>query len=84
MGGLYVSYGREILHVHYATCFRENIGKTMFVSLELLLPYGMDHLHLMRTLEEHFMEGCIGRHLAYEGILSHDGVTNDGGYELQY
>ena len=56
----------------------------MFVSLDLLLPYGMKHLHLMRTLEEHFMEGWIGRHLAYEGSLSHDGATNDGGEELQH
>ena len=41
MGGMYVPYGRDILHVHYATCFRENIGQTMFVSLELLSPCGM-------------------------------------------
>ena len=27
MGGLYVPFGREILHVSYVTCFRENIGK---------------------------------------------------------
>ena len=66
MGGMYVPYGREIPHVHYATCFRENIGQTMFVSFELLSPYGMDYLHLMRTLEEKFMEGWIGEHLAYE------------------
>ena len=78
MGGMYVAYGREIHHVHYATCFRENIGKTMLVSFELLSPYGMDYLHLMRTLEEQFMEGWIGEHLAYEGILSHVGVTDDG------
>ena len=84
MGGLYVPYGREILHVHYATCFRENLGKTMFVSLELLSPCGMNYLHLIRTLEEHLMEGWKGRILAYEGILSHDSVTNDGGQELQH
>ena len=57
MGGMYVPYGMEILHVYYATCFRENIGPAMFVSFELLSPYGMDYLHLMRTLEEQFMEG---------------------------
>ena len=50
MEGLNVPFWRVILHVHYATFFRENIGKTMFVSLDLLLPCGMDHLHLMRTL----------------------------------
>ena len=57
MEGLEVPFGREIIHVHYATCFRENIGKTMFGSFELLSPCGMDYLHLMRTLEEEFMEG---------------------------
>ena len=71
-------FGREILHVSYASCFRENIGQTMIISLDLFLPCGMRHLHLMRTWEENFMEGWIGRHLAYEGILSHDCVTNDG------
>ena len=84
MGVMYVPYGREILHVNYATFFRENIQKTMFVSLELLSPCGMNYLHLIRNLEEHFMEGWIGRHLAYEGSLSHDSVTNDGGDELQH
>ena len=48
MGGIYVPYGRKILHVHYATFFREKIGKTMFVSFELLSPYGMDYFHLIR------------------------------------
>ena len=84
MEGLDVPFGREILHVHYAICFRENLGQTMIVSLDLLLPYGMNHLHLMRTWEENFMEGWNGRHLDYEGILSHGGVTNGGGEELQH
>ena len=84
MGGMYETCGREIIHVHYARFFREKIGQTMFVSLELLSPCGMNYLHLIRTLEEHFMEGWIGRHLAYEGILSHGGVTNGGGGELQH
>ena len=79
MGGMYVPYGMDTIHVNYATCFRENIGQTMVVSFELLSPYGMDYLHLMRTLEEKFMDGLIGRHLSYEGILSHVGVTNDRG-----
>ena len=79
MGGLNVPYGREIIHVHYATCFRENLGQTMISTLDLLLPCGMIHLHLMRTWEEHVMEGWIGRHMAYEGSLSYGGVTNDGG-----
>ena len=68
----------------FNTFFRENIGKTMFVSFELLSPYGMDYLHLMKTLEEKFMEGWIGEHLAYEGSLSHVGVTNGGRKELQH
>ena len=55
----------------------------MFVSFKLLSPCGMDYLHLMRTLEEKFMEGWIGENLAYEGILSHVGVTNGRGEELQ-
>ena len=81
---MYVLYGREILHVHYDTFFRENIGPTMFVSFELLSPYGMDYLNLMRTLEEKFMEGWIGEHLAYEGSLSLVGVTNARGEEFQH
>ena len=84
MRGMYVCYGMETRHVSYATCFRENIGKTMFVSFELLSPYGMDYLHLMRTLEEKFMERWIGEHLAYGGSLSHVGVTDRGGEELQH
>ena len=40
MGGMYVPYGMGILHVSYATCFRENIGKAMFVSFELLSLMG--------------------------------------------
>ena len=54
----------------------------MFVSFELLSPYGRDYLHLMRTLEEQFMEGWIGEHLAYGGSLTPDSVTNGGGEEL--
>ena len=61
MGGLIMPFGRDTLHFYYATCFRENIGQTMFVSFELLSPYGMDYLHLMRTLEEKFMEGWINQ-----------------------
>ena len=30
------------------------------------------------------MEGWIGEHLAYEESLTHDGVTNGGGEELQH
>ena len=84
MGGLSIPFGRETLHVSYATFSRENIGKTMIASLDLLLPCGMSHLHLMSTWEEHFMEGWIGRHLDYEGILSHGGITNGGGEELHH
>ena len=84
MGGLHMPFRRDILHVHYATCFREEIWKNMIVSLDLLLLCGMSHLHLMRTWEENFMEGWIGRHLDYEGSLSHGGVTNGGGEELQH
>ena len=38
----------------------------------------------MTTWEENFMEGLIGRHLVHEEILSHGGVTNEGGEELQH
>ena len=78
MGGLYLPHGMDILHVPYVSYFREKIGKTMFLSGDLLSPCGMDYLHLMRTLEEKFMEGWIGEHLAHGGSLSHDGVTNGG------
>ena len=44
--------GRGVLHVSYASCLRENIGKTMIATLGLFLPYEMSHLHLMSTLEE--------------------------------
>ena len=84
MGGMYVPYEMDILHVSYATFFRNNIGQTMFVSFELLSLYVMNYLHLMRILEEKFMEGWIGEHLAYGGSLSHVGVTNGGGEELQH
>ena len=77
--GLDVPFGREILHVHYATCFRENIGQNMIATLEISLACGMSHLYLRKTWEENFMEGWIGRHLAYEGSLSHG-----GGEELQH
>ena len=56
----------------------------MITTLDLLLPYGISHLYLIRTWEKHVMEGWIGRHLAYMGSLSHGGVTNDGGEELQH
>ena len=84
MGGMHVPYGMEILHVHYDTCFRENIEQNMFISFEIFPPYGMYYLHLMRTLEEKFMEGWIGEHLDYEGSLSHVGVTDGGRKELQH
>ena len=60
------------------------MGKTMFVSYDLLSPYGMSYLHLMRTLEEQVMDGWFGEHLAYGGSLNHVGVTNGGGDELQH
>ena len=84
MGGMYVPHGMETLYVSYATCFRVRIGSAMFVSFVLLTPCGMDYLHLMRTLEEQFMEAWIGEHLAYGGRLTHDGVTNGGGEVLQH
>ena len=34
MGGLNVPFGRDICHLHYGTCFRENLGKTMIFSFE--------------------------------------------------
>ena len=83
MGSLHVPHGMETLYVPYATCFREGIGSTMFVSFEFLTPCGMDYARLIMTLEEQFMEGWIGEHLAYAKILTHDGVTNGGGEVLQ-
>ena len=56
----------------------------MISSLGLLLPCGMSHFHLMRTWEEHVMDGLIGRHLVYEDILSHGGVTKEGGEYFQH
>ena len=79
MQGLNMPFGRDILHVSYSSCFMEKIGQTMIATLDLFLPYEMSHLHLMSTWEEHFMEGWIGRKLAYEEILSHGGVTKEGG-----
>ena len=84
MGGLSMPFGREIIYVYYASCFKDNIGKTMISSLGLFLPCGMSHLHLMRTWEDHFMEGLVGRHLVHEESLSHGGVTKEGGEELQH
>ena len=77
MGSLYVPHGMENLYVPYATCFKESIGPTMFVSIEFLTPYGMDFIHLMMPLEEQFIEAWIGEHLAYDEILIFDGVTNE-------
>ena len=84
MGGLSMPFGRKDLHVYYATCLRENIGKNMIATLELFLPCGMSHLHLIRTWEENVMEGFIGIYLVYEESLPHGGVTNGGGEELQH
>ena len=81
---MHVPNGLQILHVSYPTCFREDIGQAMFVSFELLSPCGMDYLHLMRTLEEKYMEGWIGEHLAYGESLSYYDVINGGGEELQH
>ena len=60
------------------------MGKTMFVSYDLLSPYGMSYLHLMRTLEEQDMDRWMGEHLAYGGSLSHVGVTKEGRNVLQH
>ena len=38
----------------------------------------------MDTWEELFMDGLIGRDLVHEEILSHGGVTKEGGEELQH
>ena len=68
----------------HATCSREIIAPTMFISVEFFTPCGMDYIHLMMTLEEQFMLGCLGKHLAYEEGLILDGVTNGGGEVLQH
>ena len=84
MGILYVPHGMETLYVPHATCFIESIGSTMFISIELLTPCGMDFAHLMMTLEEKFMEGWIGEHVACEESLILDDVTNGGRNFLQH
>ena len=56
----------------------------MFVSCDLLSPYGMSYLHLMRTLVEQVMDGWFGEHLAHGGILTHVSVTNGGRDVLQH
>ena len=58
----------------------------MVVSQEILFPCGMECLqtHLIRSLEEHFMEGRIGDYLAHGISLSFDGITNGGGKKLQH
>ena len=83
MQGFNIPIRRDILHVSYASCFKENIGQTMIATLDLFLPYEVSHLHLMSTWEDNFMEGLIGRHLVYEEILSHGGVSKEGGENLQ-
>ena len=84
MGSMYVPHGMETLYVPYGTCFKESIDLAMFVSCDFLTPCGMDYAHLILTLEEQFMEGWIGEHLAYEESLILDGVTNGGGEVLQH
>ena len=76
-------FGRDILHVYYATCFRENIRQTMIFSHEILFPCGMDFSHLILTLEEQFMKVWIGENLAYDESFIFDDVTN-GGEVLQH
>ena len=82
--GLYVPIGSEILHISYASCFREKIGQHMIATLGLLFPYGMSHLVNLNIWEEHFMDGLIEGHLVHEESLSHGGVTREGGEELQH
>ena len=75
--GWHVPHERITLHVLYDSYSRESMGQTMFVSYDLLSPYGMNYLHLMRTLEEQDMDGWIGEHLVYGENLSYDGVTKE-------
>ena len=56
----------------------------MVVSCNLLFPYWMSYLHLMRTLLQQVMDGWFGDHLAYERSLSFVCDTNGGGDELQH
>ena len=78
MGSICVPHGMETLYVPCDTCFRESIGSTMFVSYDFLTPCGMDFAHIILTLEEQFMGGWIGEHLAYDESLIFDDVTNGG------
>ena len=43
MQGFNVPIGSEILHVTYASFFREDIGKTMIATLDILFPYEASH-----------------------------------------
>ena len=81
---MHVPYGMITLPVLFVLYFREGIGKTMVVSCDLLFPYGMSCLPLMRTLFKQVMDGWFGDHLAYERSLSFVCVTNGGGDELQH
>ena len=77
--GMHVPYGMATLHIIYVSYFQESIGKTMFVSCDILSPYGMSYFHVMRNLVEQVMDGWFGEHLDHEGRLTHVGVTNGGG-----
>ena len=81
---MHVPYGMTTLLVLSVLYFREGIEKTMVVSCELLFPYDMSCLHLMRTLLEQVMDGWFGDHLAYERSLFFVFFTNGGGDELQH
>ena len=82
MGSLYVPHGMEPLYVPHDTCFRESSDPAMFISIEFFTPCGMDYVRRMMNLEEQFMMGWIGEHLACEESLTFDGVTNGGGEVL--
>ena len=80
---LYVPHGLELLYEPHATCFREIIAPTMFISVEFFTPGGMDYAHLMLTLEEQYLMYWLDEHLDYDEDWIIDDAINEGGEVLQ-
>ena len=67
--GWHVPHERTTLHVFSVSYSRESMRQTMFVSYDLLSPYGMSCLQLMRALEEQDMDGLVRTWLMEEAYL---------------
>ena len=83
MGSVYVPHGLELIPMLHDTCFRCSIPPTMFISIELFTPEGMDYAHIMLALEEQFMMHWLVEHLAYDEDLILDDSINGGGEGIQ-